>query len=164
MTRITLVLIATLFSFYGCTSQPILSPEAKTLIKQAQAGNKQALHKVCYGYHRGKGMPQDYDQALKWCTQAAEKKIPSSQTLLAEIYYLGLGIDKDYKKAFHWYKTAANNNHVHAQYVLALMYLEGQGVNAKKSDKAIYWLQKATTQGHAKAQQKLKELKSKVIN
>jgi len=159
MSRIALFLIVIFFSFYGCSNQPTLSPEAEVLIKQAQTGNKPALHKVCYGYHRGKGLPQDYEQALKWCTQAAEKSIPSSQTLLAEIYYIGLGVDQDYKKAFHWYKTAARNNHAHAQFVLALMYIEGQGVNRKKPHKAITWLKRAALQGHKKAQRRLKEIK-----
>lgn len=160
MVRIFLLLIFTISTFIGCASQQPFTPQAKQeLIKQAHNGNKMALHKVCYGYHRGKGLPQDYGLALKWCNLAAEKNIPSSQTLLAEIYYLGLGVDKDYEKAFHWYKAAANHNHPHAQYMLGLMYLEGQGgVKVRKPRTAMSWLRKASAQGHVKARKKLNEV------
>lgn len=147
----------------GCSAPP-LSPEANALIKQAEAGNTKAIHKLCHGYQRGKGLPKNYDEAFKWCSKGAEMKIPSSQTLLAEMYYLGLGIDQDYRKAFHWYKMAANLNHSHAQYILATFYLEGKGGVFKKPRKAIYWLQKATSQGHIKAQRKLKEIKDNSIH
>ena len=141
----------------GCSLAP-LSPEANALIKQGEAGEMKAIHKLCYGYLRGKGLPKDYDEAVKWCSTGAKKGIPSSQTLLAEMYYFGLALDKDYKQAFHWYKSAALNEHAHAQYVLALMYIEGLGLRIKKPEKAVPWLKRSASKGHKKAQQKLKEL------
>lgn len=160
MKRLISVAIVAIW-FAGCTAAPPLSSETNTLIKQAEVGNVNAIHKLCYGYLRGKDAPKNYDEAFKWCTKGAGKNVSSSQTLLAEIYYLGLGIIKDHKKALYWYQMAANNNHAHAQYVLALMYLEEQSINSQKPVEAIMWLKRSAAKGHKKAQQKLKELEGK---
>lgn len=85
---------------------------------------------------------EDYPEALKWLTKAAEKGHTSAQNNLAVMYLEGRGEDvpQGYKKAFNFFYTAAEKGHAFAQNNLAIMYDEGKGVekNFRKADRL--WL------------------------
>jgi len=81
------------------------------------------LHKFCYSYIYGRnGFSQNYKEAFKWCSLAAESNQLSSTTLLAELYTLGNGVDKDLRKAGTLYEQAAIQGHPHAQLMVFLVY------------------------------------------
>ena len=60
-------------------------------------------------FANGKGVPQDYKQAFKWYTKAAEQGFSGAQNNLAVMYYEGKGVLQDYVRAHMWYNIASAN-------------------------------------------------------
>ncbi len=54
----------------------------------------------------GVGVPQDYGEALKWYTKAAEQGLAEAQYNLAIFYSNGRGVRRDYVKAYFWANIA----------------------------------------------------------
>ena len=55
----------------------------------------------------GRGVAQDYTQAVFWYRKAAEQGDASAQDGLGEIYDNGYGVRQDYAQAVAWYRKAA---------------------------------------------------------
>ncbi len=100
----------------------------KELNPLAGKGNADAQYYLANMYFDGKGVTQDYKQAVSLFRKAAEQEHVGAQTLLAIMYFDGKGVTQDYKQAFHWYKKAAELGEEKAQYNLGVMYSKGQGV------------------------------------
>lgn len=79
-------------------------------------------------YAQGHGVPQDYKEAARLLSKAAEAGHVVAQSKLGAMYYAGLGVPQDYAKAMTWYQKAAEAGDVTAQFDLAEMYANGQGV------------------------------------
>jgi TPR repeat protein len=58
-------------------------------------------------FEYGKGVPQDYAEALKWLHKAAEQGDTSAMDSLASMYRYGEGVTQDYAEAVKWYRKAA---------------------------------------------------------
>ena len=69
-------------------------------------------------YDEGEGVPQDYQEALKWYRLAAEQGDANAQCSLGVMYYEGQGVQQDYKAAIKLWKLAAEQGHEEAQYNL----------------------------------------------
>ena len=74
----------------------IYSPE---LVKKAEGGDAEAQTDLGACYYEGKGVTQDYKEAVKWYTKAAEQGEASAQRLLGWCYANGSGIAKDENEA-----------------------------------------------------------------
>lgn len=59
----------------------------------------------------GSGVPQDYKQAVRWFTKAAEQGDDGAQSLLGNLYALGQGVLQDYGRAHMWFNLATANGH-----------------------------------------------------
>ena len=72
-------------------------------------------------YAKGRGVPQDYTEALKWYRRAADQGDADGQLNLGGMYYKGLGVPKDYVLAYMWLILAARQdaNFVEARDVIA---------------------------------------------
>ena len=57
-------------------------------------------------YAKGKGVPEDYQEAVKWCRMAAEQGEAKAQYNLGRMYYEGKGVPEDYVKAYAWMNLA----------------------------------------------------------
>jgi len=68
----------------------------------AEKGNPVAQYHLCEIYVQGKGVPQDFAAAARWCDKAAEAGIPEAQTALAGLKMLGLGTKRDYQDGYFW--------------------------------------------------------------
>jgi TPR repeat protein len=79
-------------------------------------------------YNDGKGVPQDYKEAVMWWRLAAEQGIASAQTSLGIMYDNGQGVPQDYAQANKWYRLAAEQGNASAQGNLGVMYHNGNGV------------------------------------
>ena len=79
-------------------------------------------------YANGKGIPQDYREALKWYRLAADQGDADAQLNLGGMYARGEGVPQDYREALKWYRLAADQGHADAQSNLGGMYYEGRGV------------------------------------
>ena len=79
-------------------------------------------------YESGKGVPKDYDQAIKWYRLAAEQGAAIAQSNLGWMYANGHGVLKDYNEAIRWYRLAAEKGNAAAQNSLGATYETGRGV------------------------------------
>jgi TPR repeat protein len=105
-------------------------------------------------YYVGKGVVQDYKQAVKWCAKAAEQGNAKAQGSLGAMYYLGEGVVRDYKQAVKWLTKAAEQGNATAQLHLGICYSRGKGV-VQDYIEAVKWCAKAVEQGNARAQHNL---------
>ncbi|MCL2715706.1 MAG: hypothetical protein FWD68_14265 [Alphaproteobacteria bacterium] len=83
--------------FLGCT-QPL----------QAQgAGDPVAQYNLGVMYEEGKGVMQDFAQALSYYRKAADQGYAPAQTSLGRMYATGRGVPKDDAQAAMWFRRAA---------------------------------------------------------
>jgi hypothetical protein len=71
-------------------------------------------------YYNGRGVPQDYVQAVKWWRKAADQGDALAQSNLGRIYGDGQGVPQDYVQAVKWLRKAAKQGHADAQFGLLL--------------------------------------------
>ncbi len=124
------------------------------LTKAAEQGYAKAQHELGDCYYDGKGVAQDFLQALQWCRKAAEQGNAEAQCSLGACYYWGYGVAQDYQQAAQWFRKAAEQGHTDAQCSLGLCYYGGNGVT-QDYRQAEQWFRKAAEQGHANAQYSL---------
>ena len=87
----------------------------------AQQGDPEAQFDLGLMYHFGYGVPQDYQEAIKWFRKAAEQGLVASQFNLGIMYDKGYGVPQDHKKAVKWYRKAAEQGYASAQSNLGLI-------------------------------------------
>jgi hypothetical protein len=59
---------------------------------------------------QGKGVAQDYAQAVTWLRKAADQGDAAAQRALGFMYENGVGVSQDYVQAHMWYNIAASRN------------------------------------------------------
>lgn len=67
----------------------------------------------------GRGVAQDFAEAVKWYRKAADQNNPDAQIRLATCYNAGLGVAQDFAEGTKWYRKAAEENCAEAQLYLA---------------------------------------------
>ncbi|WP_302992038.1 tetratricopeptide repeat protein [Barnesiella intestinihominis] len=67
---------------------------------------------VCYSL--GKGVLQDYTQAVYWYRKAAEQGSATAQLCLGSCYYDGIGVLVDKPQAVYWWSKAAEQGNADA--------------------------------------------------
>ena len=85
-------------------------------------------------YENGRGVPQDYVEAVKWYRRAAEQGDASARFALGFMYYTGQGVPQDYVEAHKWYNLAASrgnetgqeNRDLHAKRMTPAQIAEAQ--------------------------------------
>jgi len=97
-------------------------------------------------YYGGKGVTQDYNEAAKWHTKAAEQGYAMAQNHVGVMYDTGKGVMQDYNEAVKWYTKAAEQGEASAQHNLGSMYYNGKGV-LKNFVEAYKWWNLAAAGG-----------------
>ena len=136
LTKIFLIVPA-LFGGVGCSFGTA---------ERAEQGSATAQFNLGAMYHDGRGVPQDYQTAVKWYRLAAAQINASAQSNLGVIYHDGRGVPQDYQAAVKWFKLAAEQGDWASRFHLGRMYHKGQGV----SQDYIYahmWTNLAVTNG-----------------
>lgn len=129
--------------------------EIPYLMKAAELGHCKAQLTVGYMYNSGDeyyGYKQDYVEAAKWFTKAADQGNPYAQLMLGDYYNEGKGVDKDFTQAFQWYKKVADQDLADAFYQLGEYYANGYGVK-KDMTLADEYYKKAATAFKTKAEE-----------
>ena len=98
----------------GCGEES-KSIDVERTIRLAEGGDKIAQYDLGVMYRDGDGVPQDYKEAVKWYTKAAEQGLAKAQLFLGNRYYLGQGVPKDLVQAYAWYNVASANGHEKAK-------------------------------------------------
>src|SRR5262245_43065356 len=117
----------------------------------AEGKNADAQYTLGNVYLAGRGVPQNYKEALKWFRKAADQGNADAQSNLGYMYAEGWGVAQNYKEAAKWFRKAAERGNVRAQSNLGALYAVGQGV-PEDDREALKWWRKAAEQGNARAQ------------
>jgi uncharacterized protein len=112
----------------------------------AEQGDPTAQHHLGWLYVLGHGVPQDYEEAVRWFRKAAEQGDRDAQTNLGNLYLLGDTFAQDYTEALKWLRAAADQGHPLAQTKLGIMYEDGHGV-PHDYVQAHTWFSLAVAQG-----------------
>ena len=94
----------------GCSQTEVSEqkqPIIEKLLQSAEQGDPKAQYELGLMYAKGDGVPEDYQEAVKWYRKAAEQGQASAQSKLGGMYYLGQGVPTDYKEAAKWFQLAA---------------------------------------------------------
>jgi TPR repeat protein len=122
--------------------------KAATLLRPiAEQGDPQAQTYMGLLYERGKGVPKDYAESVKWYRLAAEKGKADAQNYLGDMYRKGNGVTQDYGQAAVWYEKAAQQGIKAAQYNLGELYANGDGVE-RDYVTSYMWFNVAAISGH----------------
>jgi uncharacterized protein len=98
-----------------------------TVATFAEWGDVKAQHNLAALFLEGVEVEQNYAEALKWHTLAAEQGLALAQHDLGTMYLEGLGVAPDVAQAFHWFSKAAEQGDAKAQSNLGILYATGQG-------------------------------------
>ena len=120
-----LVLLGVAPSVIAQDSEDLDPAELRVLAEQ---GSGWAQNELGFMYGTGKGVPQDYAEAVKWFGKAADQGYAEAQSNLGLSYGTGKGVPQDYAEAVKWYRRAADQGYAKAQVNLGVMYGTGQGV------------------------------------
>ena len=77
----------------------------------AEAGVAKAQYNLGVMYDKGKGVPEDDTEAVKWYRLAAEQGHAQAQSNLGAMYANGEGVPEDYVQAYAWTNLAAAQGH-----------------------------------------------------
>ena len=69
-------------------------------------------------YVEGRGVPQDYAEAMRWYRKVAEQGHASAQYNLAFLYGHGEGVPRNHVEAFKWFSLSARNGNQFARKAL----------------------------------------------
>lgn len=95
---------------FGAPPRPI-SPErvaeTERRARQGDAGEQLALGLL---YKAGRGVPQDYAEAVRWFRRSADQGNGDAQYRLGRMYALGKGVPISMRHAYFWLNLAAARN------------------------------------------------------
>jgi TPR repeat protein len=123
---------------------------AALLEELALAGDAPSAFNLGQLYATGRDdFAQNYDQARRWYTVAANKGLASAQYNLGGLYAQGQGVPQDFSAAAGWLLKAAQQNHRKAQMDYGLMRWVGTGVERNRED-GQQWLRRAAADPQAR--------------
>jgi TPR repeat protein len=116
----------------------------------AEAGDAHAQYNMGLLCAAGKGVPQDYNQAVQWYLKAAEQGVPAAQYNLGVIYANGQGVPANPPEAAKWFLKAAQQGIPNAVIGLGNVYYEAEG-GFRNYTEAEKWYRQAAESGVASA-------------
>jgi TPR repeat protein len=133
-----------------------LDKEIKNILKfpnhdATNIEDREILSKLGYMFQHGKGVAQDYAEAVQLYRLAAAQGHASAQVNLGYMFQHGKGVAQNYAEAVRLYRIAAAQGHADAQINLGFMFQHGQGV-AQDYAEAVRLYRLAAAQGDEYAQ------------
>ena len=118
---------------------------------QAERGNVEAQFALAQAYDRGRDVPKDKIEAVRWYRLAALQGDAFAQNALGDNYWEGTGVPKNETEAARWWHLAATQGFAPAQHSLGkILSGGGQGVRSDKIQ-AYMWLALSAAQGDEEA-------------
>ena len=117
----------------------------------AAKGEPSAAFEVATRFAEGRGIKQDFKQALVWYQRAANKGLAIAQYRLGTLYERGIGTVVDAARARMWYKRAADQGNVKAMHNMAVLSA-GNSQSAPDYTTAAKWFKDAADRGLADSQ------------
>ena len=87
-------------------------------IQVVRANDADDAYKTGLKYYYGDGATQDYKEALKWFTKAADQGDAEAQYNVGVMHEHGRGVAPNYAEAVKWYRKAADQGHQQSKDVL----------------------------------------------
>ena len=87
----------------------------------ASKGDPSAEFEVAARFAEGRGIAQDFKQAMIWYQRSAQRGFAPAQYRLGTLYERGIGTKADGARAKIWYGRAAEQGHVKAMHNLAVL-------------------------------------------
>jgi TPR repeat protein len=113
----------------------------EALQKLAAGGDPAAQFGVGAHYWTGDGVPQDYDQAVRWFSLAAEQGNVAAQAMLGNCYWAGRGVTADPMRAYFWSFLAQDGGDEASKSRVALLASRLTGVQVAVEQKEIHdWM------------------------
>ncbi len=160
------------------TSQEDKAKAISYLEKAAANGYASAQNDLAMLYLNGQFVDKDVKKGIELLEKASESGNPYSMSTLSSIYYQGELVGKDETKALKLQQEAAASGLPESQFNTGYLYLNKIGTSGLKSEErlvtedlvkqdkdstngltdeqiAIYWMRKASENGHPLAQQNL---------
>ena len=141
-------------------------PEAKKTFDQlkakAESGDAEAQSILGSDYYFGRGLTQDYNEAVTWSRKAAEQGNARSQCLVGLMYAQGHGVLNDNSEAVRWFRKSADQGFSVAENKLGMAYWFGDKGVPENLVEAYKWLSLAAAQGDDQAIQALKSVRNEM--
>lgn len=120
----------------------------------AAKGDPSAAFEVAARLAEGRGINQDFTQAIVWYQRSAQKGFAPAQYRLGTLFERGIGVKADLPRAKIWYARAAEQGNVKAMHNLAVL---SAGRDAESTDYAVAskWFTGAAERGLADSQYNL---------
>lgn len=93
----------------------------KEWLPLAEAGDPVAQNNIGFMYRKGRGIPLDEAEAVKWYRRAAEQGFPEAMTNLGFMYDEGRGVEQDFVESYKWFLLAAERGREGAEGHLDLL-------------------------------------------
>lgn len=93
-------------------------------------------------YYNGDGVPQNYEESVKWFKRAASKNDDQALIKLGDCYFKGIGTQTDYQKAIECYEKVSSYFTYESMEHLAYVYykMSVQSNNIEYIEKALKYL------------------------
>ena len=104
---ISLILAALLPLIIMCGIALAQTSDMEAIQRAADQGDAEAQFNLGVMYATGDGVPQDYQEAVKWYRRAADQGYADAQYNLGVMYYNGEGVIQDKREAYIWFSIAA---------------------------------------------------------
>ncbi|MBF0369965.1 MAG: sel1 repeat family protein [Magnetococcales bacterium] len=99
------------------------------LVTMAEWGDPKAQHNLGALFLEGREVIQDYAEAFKWHSLAAEQGMAAAQHDLGTMHMEGLGVPENPVEAGKWFQLAAQQGDPNAMNNLGILHATGQGVD-----------------------------------
>lgn len=130
------------------------SPKEASAPKSLTRGLAEAQNNMGWHYYHGDGVKQNYEEAFKWFSKAANLGEAGAQFNIGIMYANGTGVKQDLAEAAKWYRKSAEQGKASAQLNLGMMYISGRGIR-QNIEEGTKWLSKAAEQGDPTAKANL---------
>ncbi len=108
------------------------------IMQSAKDGDPVSQAALGAAYLKGRGVPVDYAEAVRWYRASAEQGDRRGQTGLGFMYFFGQGVVQDYTEAAVLFRKAADQEDPMAQAALGISCKYGWGVPTDKVT-ALMW-------------------------
>ncbi len=125
------------------------APLMKTLIAQATEGDARAQVELAVRYRDGRGVKQDYTEAMRWAHQASDRGDAAAMDFVGHAFLSGNGIRRSPEIATAYFQAAAGKSAT-AGWNLGQCYYGAQGVT-QDIPKALEIWKKAAAMGSGRA-------------
>jgi GAF domain/Sel1 repeat len=86
--------------------EAVQGTDVNHILDRAKAGDSIAQYEMALRYAHGKGVPQNYRDAMVWFKRAANHGDIRAQSALSDLYLSGRDLPRDYVRAYTWASIA----------------------------------------------------------